>query len=251
MTNKKIPYIIVDDENSAIEDLKDELNLMDIDGVSFMCTASFISPSGLRKYVKDIDLSKYFLFLDYEMPGCNGVELASLLEDKAPNVIFISGKRPSPEEIFDCNAIDFVSKPVRGSRLKKALLKALKNIDFVKPKTLVCFNTLNYHKAEFKIDEIVLIEAHGKTQTLYFEDQKPVELRCSSLKFIADELKGTSCIQVNKQHIVNTSKVTRMQTKDSILVAVSDDNLKIQEKEPSLGDAFIDDFYKMKPEFNR
>lgn len=251
---KKIEYIIVDDEASAIEDLKNELSLMDIDGISFQCLSSFETPIDFRKALKDIALDNVLLFLDYQMPGCSGVELAKLIEDTEANMIFVSGKQPSPEEIFECSAIDFVSKPVRPARLKKALKKGLEKLNYKSPnnsKMKVCLHTRDYYKSDFNIDEIVLIESDGKNQTLYFEHKKPVALCCDSLRKIADELTGTSCIQVGKGHIVNAEKVSKMRSKDSILLYLTRGDGKEVETEITIGNPFKDAFFMAKPHFRK
>jgi len=63
------------------------------------------------------------VLLDVEMPGIDGLRLASglLNETSAPAVIFVTAHDQYALEAFDVEAIDYLVKPVRQARLRKAL----------------------------------------------------------------------------------------------------------------------------------
>lgn len=67
------------------------------------------------------------LFLDIQMPGMNGLELArhvSRLADP-PAVVFVTAHDRHAVEAFELNALDYVVKPARAERLAAALRKAV------------------------------------------------------------------------------------------------------------------------------
>jgi two-component system, LytTR family, response regulator AlgR len=66
------------------------------------------------------------LLADIQMPGMGGLELARHLAglEKAPAVVFITAHDRHAVEAFELNAIDYLLKPVRASRLAAALKKA-------------------------------------------------------------------------------------------------------------------------------
>ena len=66
------------------------------------------------------------LLLDISMPGMDGMTLAQTLQqqDVAPAVIFCTAWSDQAVEAFDCDAVDYLVKPVRMERLKLALDKA-------------------------------------------------------------------------------------------------------------------------------
>ena len=76
------------------------------------------------------DTSPDLLLLDIEMPGLDGfdiVEQLTRLADEgndAPLVAFVTAYRRFAPEAFDSGAIDFLSKPVRLSRLERTLARA-------------------------------------------------------------------------------------------------------------------------------
>lgn len=66
------------------------------------------------------------LLLDIEMPGMRGLEVARHLAglEAAPAVVFVTAHDRHAVEAFELNALDYLLKPVRASRLAAALKKA-------------------------------------------------------------------------------------------------------------------------------
>lgn len=70
-------------------------------------------------------LNPDILFLDIEMPGRNGLQLARLLRERPGlGVIFVTAHYQFAVEAFEIDAIDYLLKPVEPERLDVALLKA-------------------------------------------------------------------------------------------------------------------------------
>jgi two-component system, LytTR family, response regulator AlgR len=65
-------------------------------------------------------------FLDIQMPGLSGLEVAAQLEQEtAPLIVFVTAFDEHAIKAFELNAIDYLLKPVRAARLAAALKKAL------------------------------------------------------------------------------------------------------------------------------
>jgi len=66
------------------------------------------------------------LLLDISMPGMDGMTLAQMLQsqDTAPAVIFCTAWADQAVEAFECEAVDYLVKPVRAERLQAAIDKA-------------------------------------------------------------------------------------------------------------------------------
>ena len=66
------------------------------------------------------------LLLDISMPGLSGMMLAKMLqqERQAPAIIFCTAWSDQALEAFECDAVDYLVKPVRAERLMLALDKA-------------------------------------------------------------------------------------------------------------------------------
>jgi two-component system, LytTR family, response regulator AlgR len=68
------------------------------------------------------------VLLDVQMPGMNGIELATLLakaSDKPPSIIFITAYEEYAIRAFDVHALDYLLKPVRATRLEESLLRVV------------------------------------------------------------------------------------------------------------------------------
>ncbi|WDE09814.1 LytR/AlgR family response regulator transcription factor [Thalassomonas haliotis] len=70
-----------------------------------------------RKYQVDI------IFLDVEIPGINGLELAQALTEIC-QVIFISSHKGYALDAFELNAVDYLLKPFEPKRFSRAFNKA-------------------------------------------------------------------------------------------------------------------------------
>ncbi len=66
------------------------------------------------------------LLLDISMPGMDGMTLAQVLRDQpsSPAVIFCTAWSDQAVEAFECDAVDYLVKPVRAERLAAAIDKA-------------------------------------------------------------------------------------------------------------------------------
>lgn len=66
------------------------------------------------------------LLLDISMPGMDGMTLAQVLRDQPspPAVVFCTAWSDQAVEAFECDAVDYLVKPVRVERLAAALDKA-------------------------------------------------------------------------------------------------------------------------------
>lgn len=70
------------------------------------------------------------IFLDIEMPGMSGIELAEQLSSKGIDVeiVFITAYNHYAAQAFDVNAIDYLLKPIRPERIRKAVDKLVKQV---------------------------------------------------------------------------------------------------------------------------
>jgi two-component system LytT family response regulator len=63
-------------------------------------------------------------FLDIQMPGLNGLEVAAQLEqDTAPLIVFVTAFDEHAVKAFDLNAVDYLLKPYDKERLLKSLAR--------------------------------------------------------------------------------------------------------------------------------
>lgn len=118
--------LVVDDERPALDELSFLLN-RDERIAEVHTAASAVNALRLLRMV-EIDA----LFLDIEMPGLSGIELARALIDHGadpprdvPAVVFVTAHEEHAVDAFDVRAVDYVLKPVREERLAEAVRRLL------------------------------------------------------------------------------------------------------------------------------
>ncbi len=61
------------------------------------------------------------VFLDIEMPGLTGLEVARVLPASGPKVVFATAYDEFALQAFDANAVDYLVKPIEVERLRKTM----------------------------------------------------------------------------------------------------------------------------------
>lgn len=111
--------LIVDDEPPIRSELK---YLIEGDArVGSITEAGNVAEATERVLVDRPDV----LFLDIQMPGRSGMDLAETLQGlkNPPAVVFVTAFAEYAADSYDLDAVDYVLKPVETSRLEKALNK--------------------------------------------------------------------------------------------------------------------------------
>jgi len=92
--------------------------------------------NGLEAVAAVERLEPDLVFLDVQMPGLDGFEVARRLLDRgedAPEFIFVTAYDQHAIAAFEVNAVDYLLKPVDASRLEQALQRARKRLGSERP----------------------------------------------------------------------------------------------------------------------
>lgn len=68
------------------------------------------------------------VFLDIQMPGCTGLEVAASLGQPRPAVIFCTAFDQHAVDAFELQAVDYLLKPVTRARLDAALARVVRPV---------------------------------------------------------------------------------------------------------------------------
>jgi len=117
--------VLVDDEQLA----RDELGYLlgQIGGVEVLGQAG----NGVEALTTIERLHPDVVFLDVQMPGLTGFEVARrMLDAHAPShIIFVTAYDQHAIEAFEVNAVDYLLKPVDPARLELAVQRARRRVD--------------------------------------------------------------------------------------------------------------------------
>src|ERR671935_1742504 len=121
--------VLVDDEQLA----RDELGYLlgQVGGIEVIGQAG----NGVEALTTIDRLQPDVVFLDVQMPGLTGFEVARrLLDARAlPQIIFVTAYDQHAIEAFEVNAVDYLLKPVDPARLEIAVDRARRRISSERP----------------------------------------------------------------------------------------------------------------------
>ncbi len=113
--------LVIDDEQPALDEIR---FLLEQDDRIAEVLTSDSATAGLRLlHESPVDV----VFLDVQMPGLTGLELAQVLGRfrTPPQVVFVTAHEQHAVEAFDVHAVDYVLKPVRAERLAEAVRRVV------------------------------------------------------------------------------------------------------------------------------
>jgi two-component system LytT family response regulator/two-component system response regulator LytT len=114
--------LVADDEQHA----RDELCFLlgQVEGVNVVAQVS----NGVEALDEIARLTPDIVFLDVQMPGLTGFEVARRALDRGTDlaVVFVTAYDQRAVEAFEVNAVDYLLKPVEAARLDQAVARARK-----------------------------------------------------------------------------------------------------------------------------
>jgi two-component system LytT family response regulator len=156
------------------------------------------------------------VFLDVNLPDGSGFDL---LPDLQPgtSVVFVTSAEEYAVHAFDCQAADYLLKPVNPERLRIALARVHQRLA-AKPATAAVsrpgdtflVKTLT-EKRFVKVGEIERIIAYGEYSWVYWHENKKGALLRKSLKQWQAELPGEQFIRIHRRAIVNLAWMERIE----------------------------------------
>ena len=165
--------LLVDDEQLNLTRLENEAKKV-LPDAEFLI---YLNPLEALKQNKsnNIDIA----FLDIEMPGMNGIELAKALKKINPliNIIFVTAYDNYALEAYKIHASGYLSKPVKAEKIKEEI-EALRNPVEVKGKNKIqvkCFGNfevfvdgqpLKFQRSKSKELFAYLIDREGATANI-------------------------------------------------------------------------------------
>jgi two-component system, LytTR family, response regulator len=209
-----ITYILADDD-----ELYRTFTLQQLNGIAGLeclavCGDALATREALGQHSPDL------LVLDVEMPGLSGIQLAKSLR-QLPLTVFITSHPAYAAEAFELDAVDYLVKPVAPERLLRAIDKVRLLAD-IKAQTAPGEAIRQQDGDSFFIKEknaylriaysdLLYASSLGDFVTLYLQngDKKVVLV---SMKNLEQQLPAQLFLRISRTHIVNTKKVTAVET---------------------------------------
>jgi two-component system LytT family response regulator len=153
------------------------------------------------------------LLLDIRMPGLSGLEVAALIPDDSPYVIFTTAHADHAVDAFGLGAIDYLLKPIEAGRLAEALERVRGRLvgEAAGQRALPDRLPVETRAGIVLVDPLELTHAlfDGELVTLHTERG---DILCDyTLQDLESKLGGGGFVRVHRRALLNLDKVHRFE----------------------------------------
>jgi two-component system, LytTR family, response regulator len=200
-----ISCLIVDDEPNAVQLLEDHIRKVPQLVLKQKCYDAFEALRFLQSDKADL------LFLDIQMPGLSGMELASFLH-KEQRIIFTTAYANYALEGYEYNAVDYLLKPITFKRFAQAVNKAMLTFPVVHTVSPVEENDYIFIKSGKEIiklayHQILFIEALKEYVNIVLPDGKVLAYK--RMKDLEEQLPD-NFLRIHNSYIVNIDHLEKI-----------------------------------------
>ena len=224
--------VVVDDEELARQLLREYL--WEAGGVEVVAECS----DGFDAVKTITELKPDLVFLDVQMPKLDGFEVLELLENP-PAVIFVTAYDQYALKAFEANAIDYLLKPFRLDRFKKALDRTRSRLSDPKPPAGIVADLAAAARAPGQMLERIVVRDGSKVHIIpitkldYVEAQddyaalhseKKSYLKQQTIASLEAQLDPQKFVRIHRSYIVNLERIVRIEpyTRDSRVAVLRD-----------------------------
>jgi DNA-binding LytR/AlgR family response regulator len=204
-----INCIAIDDDLSALRIIKEYCSRIQFVNLAGTFTNPFEAVHTINN--NQVDL----IFLDIVMPQITGPEFLKTLYNP-PMVIFSTAFREYASDAFECDAVDYLVKPVVFERFSKAVNKAFQLIKMKNPAEIsveekpgvshgFLMVKVEYTTIRVNLNEILYIEGLKDYVKIYAEGR--LILTKTTMKNIIEKLPSGSFFRVHKSYIISVDKI--------------------------------------------
>ena len=162
------------------------------------------------------------IFLDIQMPGLNGFEVLTQLEE-IPKVIFSTAFDQYAIKAFEVHAIDYLLKPYGEKRFESALSRILKNQESVIPLAEALLqkeahfpSKVILHKGTRKlmvnVEDLYYAEAFGDYTKVFTKNDE--FLSTKGISQLKDTFNPTIFLRLHRSHFVNINAIVELKKVD-------------------------------------
>lgn len=155
-----------------------------------------------------IDLQPDIAFLDIQMPGMSGLEIAAKVPETT-RIVFTTAYPDFALDGFKVNAIHYLLKPISYDEF----LEAVKRAAAIGNRSYRRYISVKseYRLIRIDVDSILYIEGLKDYIKIYTDDQQRPILTLMSLKSIETMLPAESFMRVHRSFIANTDRIRMLE----------------------------------------
>lgn len=157
--------------------------------------------------VREGHLEIGLLFLDIQMDGLNGIEVARQLRDmqcRAP-IVFLTASNDYAQESYGVHAAGYLLKPYDPVALKEVIRRTIRT---EKPRRLVVCSDRQYRY--LYLDQIMYIESNRHTITVHMKDGTVLNAT-DKLNDVESRINNDSFLRCHQSYLVNMAYICDVQ----------------------------------------
>ena len=218
-THTELSVVVVDDEQLA----RDELCFMleELGGVTILGRAG----DGQEALALIERTEPEVVFLDVQMPGLTGFEVARRLRERktASQIVFVTAFDRHALEAFEVNAVDYLLKPVDGARLAEAVERCKRRVSSERPLNDQLEHIVQLVAERQSRRERLAVKVGERFLLVQSADIIYASLTDDSINIVTNQVAGTSNFRtldelhasldpgvfwrVHRSHLVNINKI--------------------------------------------
>lgn len=215
--------IIIDDEEFAREELKHQLSIYQ----DFEIIAEAVNGTDAIQKIKD--LKPDLIFMDIEIPGLKGIEVAEMLFNDPvymPFIVIVTAYHNFAIDAFKYDVKDYLLKPIEPKRFSLTASKIIKHFENKNIFDSIVAKSSN-KSTIIKTSEISYITVEDSVIFIY-SSNKPYSTTFRTLDDIEKVLDPNLFIRTHRAYIVNINKVREVKQLSSgnLSLKISDIDVK-------------------------
>lgn len=200
----RLRALVVDDEAPARDELRYLLSAhpeVEVVGEAGSALEAIKLAAGVRYDV---------LFLDVQMPGLTGLQVARLIRERleAPELVFVTAHQQYAVEAFSVEAFDYLLKPVDPERLARVVQRLAERRRAEDPSLGKLPVVSAGATTLIDLDLVCYAQADGDYSRVHTFDR--AYLCTSSLRVLEETLPPSRFLRIHRSHLVNLAKVARV-----------------------------------------
>lgn len=221
----KLKTLIIDDEYSAREELRHYLKKYDI--------LEVIGEAGnaIEAIHLITELNSNLLFLDISLPGGSAFSVIEKIQHmpQKPWIIFVTAHDNFAADAFEVDAIDYIMKPIDPLRLKKALQKVFKLVNFEekenKPTIKVGLIPVDIKEKTILIPEKDIVFFEAQDDYTYVKTLTNKYLTGFTLRELEARVSKEQFMRCHRSYLLNLARVIEVssQANGTLLLTVNDE----------------------------
>src|SRR5580692_7950402 len=206
-----IQALVVDDESLARRNVTVLLRRDPDIGSVVECASGLDAIDQIRKSKPDL------VFLDVQMPECDGFDVLELLgSDLPPTIIFVTAHDEYALRAFEAGALDYLLKPFDDARFGRALNRAKERLAHYLPQHRVTERLVVRSQGRvlfLSVEDIDWIEAAGYYACLHVGSDTHILRR--SLSELEQDLGDERFIRIHRSIVVNLERIRGLELQTS------------------------------------